>query len=427
MRLRIRLLAAGLLALWAAVAIAVAAMYRPGGPGDIVVVLACSTPVFVAAAGIAWPAVPADDRQRLALVWLWIAAVLLVIPLLYGVASTLVMGGPRSLVPSAEVAYAGLLALLALSAFSATGLVHERRGTLVFERRSTWWTALLSVGLTGVVGLAFALVALVSDMALRHDPVTTSSRFGPTDPDLLPPLCDAPAALGSGARVTITAVSSEDDVARGRAVLEGRRGGRDEVWGASWDGPDGSGQLAYVRVGAQAWLNRESRDPGAPGTSWDAVRPDPFDLAGPRELTMDGPPHSLVNVPRGSLVVEDLGLEVTDGARARHCRAFVDGPTALSAFLPLRWLIGGEPIELDTRLEDWRGELDWWVFANGELGRASVEISGERADTGWDSEALLGILEAELEAIDRTVPVDVSEAASIANVTPVPALESAAP
>ena len=41
----------------------------------------------------------------------------------------------------------------------------------------------------------------------------------------------------------------------------------------------------------------------------------------------------------GEIVPEDLGIEIIEGARARHCRTFIDGPTALDAFLPLRWLL----------------------------------------------------------------------------------------
>ena len=96
---------------------------------------------------------------------------------------------------------------------------------------------------------------------------------------------------------------------------------------------------------------------------------------------MDGPPQALVDVPRGSIVAEDLGIEVIEGAPARHCRTFMDGPTALDAFLPLRWLLDDGLARGATDVGRWRGEMDWWVFGDGELGRARVEVSGSRADT----------------------------------------------
>ena len=124
-----RLLAAGLVALWAAIAIAVATAYRPGGPLDIVVALACFLPVLIADAGFVWPATGLSSRGRSVMVWLWIAAVLFALPLLYGVASTLAADGPQSLVPSFEEAYAATLALAPMAFFSAVGLVHRRRGS----------------------------------------------------------------------------------------------------------------------------------------------------------------------------------------------------------------------------------------------------------------------------------------------------------
>ena len=47
------------------------------------------------------------------------------------------------------------------------------------------------------VGAAFALVALINDDALRAS-LPPRSAYGPTDPDLEPPFCDEPVALGRG-------------------------------------------------------------------------------------------------------------------------------------------------------------------------------------------------------------------------------------
>ena len=149
------------------------------------------------------------------------------------------------------------------------------------------------------------------------------------------------------------------------------------------------------RFGALAWVNDGSDDPDAPGTTWHEARPDPFELLGGGQLTMDGPPHSIANTPRGSIVAEDLGLEIIEGARARHCRTFLDGPTALDAFLPLRWLLyGSSEAPDDKAISRWRGEMDWWVFGDGELGMASVEVSGSRAETGWDVDGVRVVLRA---------------------------------
>ncbi len=420
-----RLLAAILTILWAATAIAIATAYRPGGPIDIAVAVACFAPVLVADAGVVWPATGLNRRHRMALVWVWIAAVLFTIPVFYGVASSLFAEGPQSLVPSFEEAYAAVLALLSTAFFSIVGLVHRRRRVRPLQRRATWFTAGVSVLLTIVVGLAFVFVAVVNDQSVRREE-PSSSRFGPTDPDLDPPFCDQPVALGANAVVTIEAKSSLDNEDRGWALLEGQRGGRDESWGGSWGGPDGSGQEAYLRVGRLAWLNESSDDPGAPGTTWHGVRPDPFGMLGSTRLTMDGPPHTVANAPRGSIVAEDQGLDIIEGARARHCRTFIDGPTALDAFLPLRWLLFDGSAPPPGAIERWRGEIDWWVFADGELGLAAVEVSGSRAETDWDAEGVRAVLEARLEAADRDRPVDVTAPLS-SSATPGAALESETP
>ena len=120
-----------------------AAAYRPGGPLDIIVILICFGPVLVAAAGVAWP--PAAERTVTA----WPSSgsgsrrSCFAIPVLYGVVSTLVAGGQRSLVPSAEAAYAGLLAVFTMALFSVIGFVHDAPREPVFERarrscRSPW-------------------------------------------------------------------------------------------------------------------------------------------------------------------------------------------------------------------------------------------------------------------------------------------------
>ena len=402
-----RLLAVVLTFLWAATGIVIAVAYRPGGPVDIAVALACFMPVVIADMGVIWPAKKLQRRHRLALVWVWIGAVLFTLPIIYGVGTTIATSGPQSLVPSAEAAYAGAIALLLTSFYSVVGIVHRRRGVRPLERRASWLALLAAAGLTIIAGLAFLFVAVVNEHDVREDAPATS-RFGPTDPDVLPPDCDEPLLLGPAARVVITATSSLDNEERGTAILEGRRDGRDEAWGGSWEGLDGSGQRAYLRVGRRAWLNDDTDDPQAPGRTWREVPPDPFDLHGADELTMDGPPYALAAVPRGEIVPEDLGLEHIEGARARHCRTFIDGTTAMDTFLPLRWLLYDSDGRPEGAISRWRGEMDWWVFTDGQLGLATVEVSGPLSETPLDDEGVRVVLAAELSATERDRVVDVT-------------------
>jgi hypothetical protein len=81
------------------------------------------------------------------------------------------------------------------------------------------------------------------------------------------------------------------------------------------------------------------------------------------------------------------------GARARHCRVAIDGDTFRRAFPQVRWLAG------DADLHRWRGELDYWIFGDAELGRADGWIAGE----GFTLQpgAIQGRLEASLTATSR--------------------------
>jgi hypothetical protein len=53
----------------------------------------------------------------------------------------------------------------------------------------------------------------------------------------------------------------------------------------------------------------------------------------------------------------------------------------------------------DVDLYHWRGELDYWVFADGELGRASGSVSG--AGTGIVEGGLQATVRATMIAIER--------------------------
>jgi hypothetical protein len=70
--------------------------------------------------------------------------------------------------------------------------------------------------------------------------------------------------------------------------------------------------------------------------------------------------------------------------------------------------------------------MDWWVFGNGELGMASVEVSGSRAETTWQAEGVRSVLEAHLEATYRERPVDIGEPVTAAGRT-APAAQDSGP
>jgi hypothetical protein len=90
---------------------------------------------------------------------------------------------------------------------------------------------------------------------------------------------------------------------------------------------------------------------------------------------------------------EDRGLEVLEGARARRCRVAVDGDVFAAAFPQATWLVG------DADLHRWRGQLDYWVFGDGELGQVAGSASGEAV--GIDPDALLAQVDVHLTATER--------------------------
>jgi hypothetical protein len=415
--LSLRLAGVILVGLWVVLGIAVGIAYRPGGQLDLLVAAVAFLPAVVAAAAVAWPAIVRSHRDAIGLACIWLAALLLTIPLLYAVAISLVSAGPQRLVPSPEAAYGSYLALASTALYSLLGLVHARASSPVFERAASVRSFALAGGVTIVVAFVFGGTLVLNERTLTAE-ATPASAFGPTDPQVVPPACDRPPMLGRYGRVAMSGRLLADDQIVAEAGLQGQRAGRDEVWGGRWSGVPVSavapgtgvaeGRIAYRRVGSQAWLNESTDDPDAPGTTWRLTDPDPFGLADAGLLTMDGPPRAVVTGEPGTVVAEDLGFEIIGGARARHCRSFVDGPTALSAFLPLRWLVGGMSTGLPTDLPAWRGELDWWVFGDGQLGRAAIEVSGLRSDAWVGPAAIEGALIAELDVTERARPVDVS-------------------
>jgi len=90
---------------------------------------------------------------------------------------------------------------------------------------------------------------------------------------------------------------------------------------------------------------------------------------------------------------EDRGVEVIEGARARRCRVAVDGGTFSLAFPQAVWLTG------EADLHRWRGQLDYWVFLDGQLGQVAGSANGEAAEIVPN--ALSGTIEVRLTATER--------------------------
>jgi hypothetical protein len=385
-RFELRILAAVLTAGWGLACGLVLLAYRPGGPADLLVGLSLLVPVAIATAALAWPPVARGGRAFLLILAIGLGAALILIPSVGGLWEQVVVPGPPTLLPSFESAYPWLLALTGTALFSGIGLARRALGEHAsFRRRLAAGTAIgAALAVVGAVSIAGATVA--NDLALRDRPAA-SSRFGPTDPDLPLPTCEGPIAAGTSARLTLGMDAKVDGRASGSLTVAGLRAGTD----FRWDGPVASavelGRYGEARIGPAAWLDQKGE--------W--TRVDPRTVA---DGTLDLQVLATALAPGDRAAAESRGIGYVEGARARHCRVAVDGPTFRKAFPQMRLLVG------DADTSRWRGELDYWIFGDGELGQVVGSVNGEGADLV--PKGILGTVRATLTAIDRGASLVVS-------------------
>jgi hypothetical protein len=384
--IELRVLGITLAALWLAAFGLVLLGYRPGGPVDILVGMAAIGPVLVAVIAIRWPPVARGDRAFAGIAWLALAAMLMLIPSLAGLVTQLTGRGPQTLLPSVEAAYPWLLALAATGLFAGLGVARRRLGGASLRRERLALGSVFAAVMVLLSGIAFTTAAIVNELALGDRPAA-GSRFGPTDPSLEPPTCTDPVAAGSTARLELRMDGSIDSRYTGQVVLQGIRDGADVSWSGYAATRLTLGQQGLVRVGDRVWVL-------SPGRSWTAAEEDRgagYDTD--RQVVAVALAPAEVGAP------EDRGLAFIDGARARHCRIAVDG-TALRAMLPQVGLLVGQ-----TDISRWRGDLDYWVFSDGQLGQVDGRVSGTAE--GLDEDGLQAGVRFRMLAFDRGLPITV--------------------
>ena len=382
--LQLRLLAAGLAVLWGVSAAVVLAGYRPGGPLDIAVGLASVSPLIIAIAAVAWPPVVRGSGAHASVIWLGLGAALLIVPSLAGIVGRLGSGGPQTLMPSLEAIYPWLLALAATATLAGIGMARRALGPDVARRRRLLAAAGVATLLVAVSGAGFAAAAVANELALRDVP-TGSSRFGPTGVGD-PATCDASLAAGSTARVWERMSAEVDGRPSGSIDLEGMRSGTDFRWTAEVAGDRELGTHGAARIVPDAWTR-------APGGDWRRADPEALDAA-----TVDLRAVSVALPADIRTTAEDRGIEVVEGATARHCRVAIDGTTFVAAFPQAAWLVGDLP-----PLSRWRGEVDYWIFLDGEVGRIEGMVSGAAGELRPG--ALQATLKVRLDATDRDDPI----------------------
>jgi hypothetical protein len=379
--LELRLIGIVLAVCWAATAGLVLVAYRPGGPADIVVGVAASLPIVVAAVGVIWPPVTRGERSYAAMIWLGIGALLFLIPSMGGVLVQIRLLGTQTLLPSLEAAYPWLLALAASSLFSGFGIARRTLGGTSMRRRRLIRGVLIGSVFTAAVSGSFATAAIANEIALRDRDVA-ESRFGPTDIAGEPPDCDGPLAVGDSARLAIRIGGDIDGRPIGTVEISGSRAGDDFRWLAYVATEHELGPYGAARLGDRGWLR-------TPQTNWRAT-----DGAVVEADTLDARILLVALAADHRTTAEDRGTEVIEGARARRCRVAIDGETFWAAFPQTRLLLGSAP---DVRR--WRGQLDYWVFMDGQLGLVAGTVNGDAA--GLDPDAIQATVDVHMTATER--------------------------
>ena len=385
--LELRLLAVGLAVLWAIVAALLLAGYRPGGPADLLVGLAALAPLAVAGAAVAWPPAARGGVAFRTIAGLGVATAIILVPTLAGLVRQLMEQGLQTLLPSPEAAYPWGLAILGTSLFAGLGIARRLLGATSGRPGRLGAAVALGLGLAAVSGTVMVGATIANELALRDQPAA-ASRYGPTDPDLVPPTCDGSLVAGATADLTLDLGGSVDGRSLGVARARGERSGEDFRWLAEVTTTADIGFHGAAVVGDQGWIRQSA-------TRWVPV---PVATAEGESLDLAVLEEALG--PGRRTAAEDLGLVYIEGARARRCRVAMDGAVFRAAFPQVRWLVGA------TDLSSWRGEIDAWVFADGQLGRAEGRLSGP----GFEivPGAIRAELTATLTATHRGEPVTVT-------------------
>ncbi len=209
----------------------------------------------------------------------------------------------------------------------------------------------------------------------------SSSRFGPTGTEKEPPPCDSSLTAGTTARIELHLTGEIDGRSIGGIDLAGDRSGGDFRWLAYAATSTELGLHGAARIGTDAWVRE-------PFGGWRRA-----ELSEVADATVDIQALETALTLGTRAAAELHGVDVIEGARARHCRIAIDGPTFRDAFPVVDWLIG------DANMTIWRGEIDYWIFTDGELGRVVGSVNG---DAGAIREgALQATIRVDLTATDR--------------------------
>jgi hypothetical protein len=307
----------------------------------------------------------------------------MLVPSIVAVTAQVLARSSQPLLPSAEVVYPWAVALLATSLFAGLGVSRQLIAETGFGRKRLAASIGFALVTTTLIGVGFAAASFADDAALRDRP-SLYSRFGPTSASLTPPACDDELDPAKTAKLELTVWGDVDRRSIGSVDLIGERSGRDFEWNAQVVRSDLFGQFGFVRLGSQAWTL-------TPGQGWRTVTASSLDSE-----MLDATAIVQALSPGNRATAEDRGLEYVEGARARHCRVAVDGRTFGASFPQVVWLVG------DASLTEWRGQIDYWIFGDGEIGQITGSVNGNAQ--AILSHGLQATVEIKLIATDRDLP-----------------------
>jgi hypothetical protein len=385
--LELRLIAVVLAGCWTVAAADVLLAYRPGGPIDVAVGIAALLPAAIALAGVRWPPVARGDRGFAAMLCLAAGSLLVLIPSIADVVGQIGGRGVQTLLPSVEAAYPWVLGLIGTCLFAGFGIARRRLGETALRRRRVVRGVVVATLLAAGTAMVFTAVAMANELALR-DRIAVSSRFGPTDLDGDPPLCDGDMTVGWTAHVAMHLDATLDGRSLGTVDLSGDRSSNDVRWLAYVATSRTIGLYGEATVGPKSWVRE-------PGTGWRAATSD--------QVFGDGVDRNAFETALGKqarAAAQTNGVSIIDGARARECTIAVDGPTFRDAFPEAMWLVG------DAGLGHWRGQLSYWVFLDGQIGRIEGSVNGDAAEI--QDGALQATIRVAVTSIDRGSPITVT-------------------
>ena len=383
----LRLLSVALTVLWAAGGGIVLIAYRPGGQLDLLVGFTASLPLLLSVASIVWPPLVTSNRGSAGIFWLGLVAGLLLVPSIASVAAQVMASSSQPLLPSVELVYPWAAALFATALFAGLGVSRQLISETGIGRRRMAVSIGFGLAATALIGACFAGASLADDAALRDKPALYS-RFGPTSARLTPPTCEDGLKIGTTATLSLHIQGNVDGRSIGTVDLTGSRAGSDVSWTAQVVHEDRFGQYGAIRLGSSGWR----LDLGQP---WQSASPSALDSD-----MVDVTVLAQALAPGDRATAEDRGLEYVEGARARHCRVAVDGPTFAASFPQVVWLTD------NASMANWRGEIDYWVFGDGEVGLVQGSVNGNAQ--AMLPQGLQATVEVKLTATDRGQPVSIT-------------------